>query len=204
MALLSKATITGVVTKRQEQQSKFGDTRPRIEPGIHVLTLSSVTIETAKESGNPMIVIELSATKDKQPFKEFFVLSSKNEQGQVVPNENGLNKAVLFLVDGFGHEVPECNTEIDILNEFIKFKGKTFKGAVQVREKLFTTDKGVLKIDKTTPKLWYVGSIDKDLKIKPERLHLPLNTEDQKKWLEYQKYNPAPAPETEKKDNLPF
>lgn len=207
MSLLSKETINKVKSENEERKEKYaGDKRPYIQAGERILHLSNVELKNSKKTNDSMLVIELSEDKDKRPLIENYMLTG-NGAGI------GQEKAVSFLINAFGHEIPVCETEMDVLKEFLKFKGKQFKAAVKIKEKLYeyTTQDGNkgMTIQKQ-PQLWYTGKIDDNgFRVKLDKIVEELSSEDKHKFIEYQKNKPADNEsqvdqEKETPDNLPF
>ena len=206
MALLSKQTIRTVISQNEERKGSFTDNKPLIEAGERILYLSHIEIKESKNKVK-MLALQISENKDKRYITDNYMLSGNGA-------DLGLNRAVSFLANAFGYEIAECETEKELLIEFLKFKDKTFKAAVKIKEQLYEfTDKDGKKELKVTkqPKVWYVGKID-DVKFfvgtDPNKLKEDLSTEDKKRFMDFHNGQPVNAKkettaETEN-DGLPF
>ena len=216
MALLSKETLAQIRARNQERKSSYGqgDKRPKIEKGEQILTISNIELTNSKNK-DPMIVLEFTQNNEYQPMKEYYLLKQDNP---------GIERLVDFLQSAFKYDIGVCETAEDIVKAILPFKGKLFKGAIRIKEKLFEyidqkTGEKMLMVSKN-PSLWFAGNINNvDFKVKLESCVVPLSTEDKKRYLEFkaQQNNnsqsnsnqPAQQPESkdapnEGQDGLPF
>lgn len=213
MSLLSKDTINKIKAEDKERSEKFGDKRPNITPGEHILILSDVAIENTKKDNFPMLVLSLSKNEETRLLKENYMIGGGDSDNSKKAVEIGLQKIVLFLVNAFGYEIQECETQMDIFNQVNKFKGKTFKAAVKIEEKLYTftpEGKEPEMVIQKFPKLWYTGKIDDTgFKVNLDKTVVELSTEDKYKYIQFTKAKIAsepkqPTAQQAEEQGLPF
>ena len=210
MSLLSKSTVNKILSDDKERRGSFS--KPPLAPGEHLLTLSNVELGNSKVSNDAKIALTYSGDAEHAPKTEHFMLSGSGR-------EVGLQKIVTFMANSFKHEMEECADEKELLTQLLKFKGKKFKAAVKIGERLYkfvdSAGKDGIAITKEA-KIWYTGTADDtNFKVNPAKAFTPLSSEDKAAYLKFKEEHPdtgnasgeaAKPAETEKEeqDDLPF
>jgi len=186
--LFDKKSLDKIITASEE--NKGGSNKKNVEPGKHILTLSSIKLDHSKKDGNPMIVIELTKDDEHRPFKEFFKIAGPNTD---IPRE----KLVRLFHRGFGYSIQACKDEQGLIDQLVKFQGKQLTVAVKGRKKVISYEKDGQDqlLEVIDPQFWYCGTAKEyaEMKVDLAKAITDLTDEDKDKLIKFSELNATEA-----------
>lgn len=195
--LFGSQELGKIIKESEEAKSNGGnfDNKKFIEPGKHLMTVENITLENAKSDGNPMVVVEFKKDDDHRTIKEFMKIAGPNTD---IPRE----KLVRLFHRGFNYSIQPCNTEKDLIDQLIKFKGKTLTVAIKGRKQAYSFEKDGQDIVMETirPEFWYAGMTSEfdDFYIDMDKSIVELTQEDKEKLVRFAEINGGPYVPKEK------
>lgn len=187
--LFDSKTIGDFVKKSEEEKQGSYDNKKLVEPGKHIMTMVGVELSYSKKDKNPMIVVELQLDEEHRTIKEFFKIQGPNTD---IPRE----KLIRLFHRGFGYALQPCNTEKDLIDQLLKFKGKQLTIAVRGRKSAYSFQKDGKDIVMETmmPELWYAGTTAEydDFYIDMDKAVIDLSDEDKDKLIAFAELNGGP------------
>ena len=178
--LFSSQTIKKTVADVKQKQDEYGgDKRPSLPGGENIVVISNAELTTTKSSGKSMLVLTFTKTGDFKPLKANFVLEQEISQQQIIS----------LLLKSFNYELQECD-EAGLLQQILKFKNKSLKIAVKLREDLFVKDNGGMVIAKKS-EFWYSGHIDDiNFSVDPVKILVEMPQDQKVKYMNWKNQQP--------------
>jgi len=188
--LFDSKSLGKIIKESEDSKTQSFDSKKTIEPGKHLMHIIDVTLQNAKSDNNPMVVIEMGKTDDEhRTIKEYFKIAGNNTD---IPRE----KLVRLFHRGFGYSIQPCNTEKDLIDQLLKFKGKTFTGAIKGRKEAYCFEKNGASIVMETvkPEFWYAGMTSEfdEMYIDMSKSVTDLSQEDKEKLIRFAEINGGP------------
>jgi len=144
------------IRKENEERSGF-DKRERIPMGANTLTITDVKADISKKSKEPMIVMTFKKDDAHKEIVQYFMLAGKG-------SDIAKSKMIDWLERAFNYIIQPCETEQDLVNQLIKFKGLKVQACIQHEKSLYTNKEGEVMIVREA-KVWYVDSINTNMKV---------------------------------------
>lgn len=194
---------------KKKEQEFGGDRREKQPSGIHDLFLCKVECEP-NDQGVPVLKLTYNKDADQKTFRDVtkgFKFDSKDAE-KLTKNKQMM---IEHFYKGFGYTFKAAKDLKSFLNQVKQFEGKKLRAAIQVKQRLFKVYKkdengnrteehlGYRIIDQ--PEIYYVGRIDQDLKMKPEKKYIRLGEDD---LLEYEDHKKAFPERYDDKGQLKF
>lgn len=188
---------------KESEDAKAGnfENKKFIEPGKHLMTIKEITLEHAKSDGNPMVVIEFEKDEDHRTIKNFMKIAGPN-------TDISREQLVKLFHRGFNYAIQPCNTEKDLLDQLVKFKGKQLTVAVKGRKQAYSFEKDGQDIvmEVIRPDFWYAGMTSEfdDFYIDMDKAIVDLSQEDKEKLIRFAEINGGPyVPKEKPTDSKP-
>ena len=192
--LFDQKSLQGIIDKSEEQKNQSFDNKKLIEPGKHKMTMIDIQLTKAKDQ-NPMIVAEFSLDDDHRTVKDFYKLSGHNTD---IPRE----KLVKLFHRGFGYAIKPCQTEKDLIDQLVKFKGKQLTVAIKGKKTAYSFEKDgkPIVMESMFPEFWYCGSAEEfdEFHIDMAKAMTELSPEDKQKLVAFAELNGGPYVPTAK------
>jgi len=188
--LFGSNELSKIIKESEEAKAGNFENKEMIAPGKYIMTLEEIKLEHAKSDNNPMIVAEFKLDDDHRTIKEFMKIAGPNTD---IPRE----KLVKLFHRGFGYAIQPSKTEADLINQLVKFKGKTLTVAVKGHKKAYAfqdKDKKDIVMEQTYPEFWYCGSTSEfeDFYIDMSKSIKELSSEDKARLVAFAEINGGP------------
>jgi hypothetical protein len=187
--LFDSKSLGKIIKESEDSKTSSFDSKKTIEPGKHIMHIIDVTLQNAKSDNNPMVVIEMGIDDEHRTIKEYFKIAGNNTD---IPRE----KLVRLFHRGFGYSIQPCQTEKDLIDQLLKFKGKTFTGAIKGRKEAYCFEKNGASIVMETikPEFWYAGTTSEfdEMYIDMSKSVTDLSQDDKEKLIRFAEINGGP------------
>jgi hypothetical protein len=182
----------GKIIKESEDAKANGgnfENKKFLEPGKYIMILSDVKLEHAKSDGNPMVVVEFTKDDEHRSIKGYMKIAGPN-------TDISREQLVKLFHRGFGYAIQPCNTEKDLIDQLLKFKGKQLTVAVKGRKQAYAFEKDGKDIvmEVIRPDFWYAGMMSEfdEFYMDMEKAITDLSQEDKEKLIRFAEINGGP------------
>lgn len=182
----------------QKREQEFGgDKREKMSHGVYDLTFC--LLEAESTSPNVQLVkLTYNVDADRKKYRDLpkiFKFDSND------PEKLKVNKRLFqeHFYKGFGYTLKAGDLK-SVINQVKQFEEKRLRAAVQVKQKIYKK----FKLDKDGNKtgeiqgykifdqaeIWFVGRIDEDIRIKPEKRFVPLTEKEKMEYMDHRSQYP--------------
>lgn len=196
--LFGSQELGKIIKESEEAKAGNFENKKFLEPGKYIMTMIDVKLEHAKSDGNPMVVTEFSLDDEHRTIKNFMKIAGPN-------TDISREQLVKLFHRGFGYAIQPCQSDKDLMDQLVKFKGKQLTVAVKGKKQAYAFEKDGKDIvmEVVRPEFWYAGMTSEfnEFYMDMEKAIVDLSQEDKEKLIRFAEINGGPYVPKEKTEN---